>query len=84
MDDYQIEFGGEKFSNKLLWDTFMEVANKRDWKLPINKRFKNPTPEHIKLIETAIIVNTGSAPEFYYDERGHYVVAAGYYNAIGA
>lgn len=73
----------EKYTREQLAEAFEWVCNKKNWKLPINKRVQL-TEDKIDLVREAVIYFTGSVPTFAKVDRSMYkVTAAGYYNVIG-
>lgn len=70
------------YSQNELKAAFNSVANKKNWKLPIDTQV--PETANKDLIARAITWYTGSETEFGYSIGGYWVRAAGYYNTIGA
>jgi hypothetical protein len=73
-----------------LKDAFDRVADRTNWKLPIDATIRttpsaNDSAREVRLMREAIVFFTGSAPEF--EVMRPYVMrvtAAGYYAAVGS
>lgn len=65
---------------------FERVANRLNWKKPINRLLTVKNDAELDLIYDAVIHYTGSVPEFYPTgkSRQYRCVAAGYYLTVGA
>lgn len=74
---------GETRMQSELADAFNLVANKENWKLPIDVTL-DMADVNIRLIVDAVVHFTGSVPSFTYIENRIHIRAAGYYATVGA
>ena len=75
---------GKAVTRDELHDAFNLVANRANWKFPVNCTV-NADAAKRALIREAVIFFTGSVPRFHRIARGQYRVSApGYYATIGA
>jgi hypothetical protein len=77
-----IPAGDDKYTRDQLDKAFKEVANKENWKYPVDAEISEQDRD---ITERAIIYFTGSVPLFTKKKNGRLRVrAVGYYVAIGS
>jgi len=73
------------YTQEQLLAAFNKVANKTNWKLPIDKKVSLSSVDEVDLVVEAIIHFTGSVPSYdQLDGDVYHFQAQGYYIAIGA
>lgn len=81
------EYQGQPVTRGELWKLHKLVESEEGWKMPIDAIIDDLSDRDLALLDHAIIFFSGCCAEFYsvkgQPDKTH-VVAAGYYNSIGA